>query len=341
MEAIDDLSSKIVSVFDTAIHSYVTLMVLLIVIVLIYLGKNDMSPFTSSYNLSEPTIDSLNDSTKFGISTVSVVQFLFATILVILFVWVIFHAIKRMFGINIIQTIKNIFSNTHLNGVIDTIDEKIEDIENSFLKSITSSKEKIKHVDEKIEDKTKEVRNKFEEAKDAISDKKLQVENKIEHTKILSNEEVFNVSNNKYTYDDAKSICKAYNSRLATYQEVEDSYNAGGEWCNYGWSENQLALFPTQSKTYDKLQKIKGHENDCGRPGVNGGFMDNSDLKFGVNCYGVKPKKTEEDEKLMKATQLYPKTKEDIELEKKVAFWKENIDQVRLTPFNHEKWSRI
>ena len=102
-----------------------------------------------------------------------------------------------------------------------------------------------------------------------------------------------------------------------------------------------MALFPTQSNTYDKLQKIKGHENDCGRPGVNGGFMDNSDLKFGVNCYGVKPKKTDEDEKLMKATQLYPKTKEDIELEKKVDFWKENIDQVKLTPFNREKWSRI
>jgi hypothetical protein len=31
-----------------------------------------------------------------------------------------------------------------------------------------------------------------------------------------------------------------------------------------------MALFPTQKETWDKLQKIKGHEHDCGRPGING-----------------------------------------------------------------------
>ena len=153
-------------------------------------------------------------------------------------------------------------------------------------------------------------------------------------------EEVFNVSNNKYTYNDAKSICKAYNSRLATYTEVENSYNAGGEWCNYGWSENQLALFPTQENTYDKLQKIKGHENDCGRPGVNGGFMDET-LKFGVNCYGVKPDMDEREKELMKLERIYPKTKSEVELEKQVDYWKERLDEIDVAPFNRDKWNRI
>jgi hypothetical protein len=157
----------------------------------------------------------------------------------------------------------------------------------------------------------------------------------------IKHEEVFNVSNNKYTYNDAKAICSAYNSRLATYKEVEDSYNAGGEWCNYGWSDKQLALFPTQESTYNKLQNIKGHENDCGRPGVNGGFMENSDLKFGVNCYGIKPDMNKNEEKLMSSRQLYPKTQKDIDLEKRVGFWKENIDSVLVSPFNKTKWNRI
>ena len=153
--------------------------------------------------------------------------------------------------------------------------------------------------------------------------------------------EVFNVSNNKYTYNDAKAVCSAYNSRLATYKEVEDSYNAGGEWCNYGWSEDQLALFPTQQETYNKLQKIKGHENDCGRPGVNGGFMGNPDLTFGVNCYGVKPKKSKKDETIMAETQIYPKSPQDIDLEKRVDYWKKHIDNATVSAFNHNKWNRL
>ena len=38
-------------------------------------------------------------------------------------------------------------------------------------------------------------------------------------------EEVFNISNNLYSYQDAKAVCKAMGSRLATYDEIEDAYN--------------------------------------------------------------------------------------------------------------------
>lgn len=112
---------------------------------------------------------------------------------------------------------------------------------------------------------------------------------------IIKRPQVFNIPGNTYGYNDAKALCTAYGSRLATYKEVEDAYNSGAEWCNYGWSDNQNALFPVQQATYDKLQKIPGHENDCGRPGVNGGYIANPQVQFGVNCFGYKPNMTEEE----------------------------------------------
>lgn len=150
--------------------------------------------------------------------------------------------------------------------------------------------------------------------------------------------QVFNIPGNYYNYENAKALCQAYGSKLATYKQVEDSYDNGGEWCNYGWSEGQMILFPTQQKTFDNLQKIKDHENDCGRPGVNGGFMANPNLQFGVNCYGNKPKITEEEEKLMKTATPYPETTQDIVFQKRVDFWKDKIDQILVSPFNYNTW---
>jgi len=150
--------------------------------------------------------------------------------------------------------------------------------------------------------------------------------------------QVFNIPGNYYTYDNAKAICKAYGSELATYQQVEDAYKNGGEWCNYGWSEKQMALFPTQQNTFNNLQNIKGHEHDCGRPGINGGYIANPNVRFGVNCYGNKPKITEEEDELMKISSPYPETIQDIEFQKKVDYWKNHIDDVLVSPFNHNRW---
>ena len=151
--------------------------------------------------------------------------------------------------------------------------------------------------------------------------------------------QVFNIPGNYYNYTNAKALCQAYGANLATYQQIEDSYRNGGEWCNYGWSDGQMALFPTQQKTFDNLQKIKGHENDCGRPGVNGGYMINPKLRFGVNCYGNKPKITDEEEELMQYTTPYPETAEDIAFQKRVEFWKNKVGQILVSPFNYNTWS--
>lgn len=153
--------------------------------------------------------------------------------------------------------------------------------------------------------------------------------------------QVFNVPGNKYVYPDAKALCSAYGSRLATYKEIEDAYDGGAEWCNYGWSEGQMALYPTQQKTWDELQKIEGHENDCGRPGVNGGFIQNPAVKFGVNCYGYKPQMTPEEEDIMASTQIYPKTLKDIAMENRVKYWKDKLTSILVSPFNHSNWSKI
>ncbi len=157
----------------------------------------------------------------------------------------------------------------------------------------------------------------------------------------VSNEEVFNIPGNYYGYEDAKSLCTAYGARLASYDEVENAYKDGAEWCNYGWSQNKLALFPTQKTTYDKLQTIPGHENDCGRPGVNGGYMENDKIKYGVNCFGKKPKITSDEVTLMSNTTPYPKTEKDIAMEKRVEYWKSRLSEILVSPFNYNTWSRV
>lgn len=153
--------------------------------------------------------------------------------------------------------------------------------------------------------------------------------------------QVFNIPGNYYTYDNAKALCSAYGAKLATYDQIESAYNKGAEWCNYGWSANQLALFPTQKASYDHLQQIKGHENDCGRTGVNGGYIANPNVKFGVNCYGYKPKMTGEEDELMKTISPYPETMEDIAFQKEVDKMKTQIDNILVSPFNHTMWTQV
>lgn len=158
---------------------------------------------------------------------------------------------------------------------------------------------------------------------------------------ILLRPQVFNIPGNTYVYSDAKALCSAYGARLATYQEIEDAYKNGGEWCNYGWSDGQMALFPTQQKTFDELQKIEGHENDCGRPGVNGGYIANPMVRFGVNCYGYKPRMTQQEEDMMANEPIYPKTLKDIAMEHRVNYWKDKLTDIIVSPFNHNSWSRL
>ena len=158
---------------------------------------------------------------------------------------------------------------------------------------------------------------------------------------ITFEKQVFHVSDNTNTFEDARALCKAYGARLASYDEIESAQRDGAEWCSYGWSKDQLALFPTQKSTYDKLKKIKGHEHDCGRPGVNGGYIANPKVKYGANCYGYKPEITPDERERMKIDSLYPKTKKDLRFDKKVEEWRRKLGEVLVSPFNRTTWSKV
>jgi hypothetical protein len=156
--------------------------------------------------------------------------------------------------------------------------------------------------------------------------------------------EVFNVDGS-FTYDEAQLICAAYDSNLADYEQIEDTYMGGGEWCNYGWSKGQHAYFPTQKNTWKKLQQSSDAKirQSCGRQGVNGGFVADKTKKMGVNCYGQKPKPTYIDDDLLQQQNsvINAKNEQDIELESKIKYWKEQIDDktISVNHYNQILWS--
>ena len=159
--------------------------------------------------------------------------------------------------------------------------------------------------------------------------------------KVMLKEQVFHLPENKYTYDDAKAICKAYDARLATFDEMKEAYNKGADWCTYGWSDDQMALFPTQREKWDRLQRIKGHEQDCGRPGLNGGYINDASMEYGINCYGSKPSISPEEADKMRQKPFYHKNLKELEFDKKVDYWKNKVNEIEMAPFNHNNWSMI
>ena len=83
-----------------------------------------------------------------------------------------------------------------------------------------------------------------------------------------------------------------------------------------------------------ELKTNPGHENDCGRQGVNGGYIDNQYIKFGVNCFGEKPEQTDKDKAYI----------EILKHSHSPALDHTNYDKTDnklISPFNNDKWSMI
>jgi hypothetical protein len=150
--------------------------------------------------------------------------------------------------------------------------------------------------------------------------------------KPVSKSEVFHVGGNEYTYQDAPAVCAAYDSELATYDQLSTALSLGAEWCAYGWSQGGMALFPTQQTTWTQLQADPISRTSCGRPGINGGYFD-PNTKFGVNCYGIKPSDTN--------GKKYPipigHDKQDTAFIQKL---KKDIASIQVWPFNRNGWSQ-
>lgn len=158
--------------------------------------------------------------------------------------------------------------------------------------------------------------------------------------KFSDKNEVFHISGNDFRYKDAEPLCKAYGARLANYDDMEKAYNKGAEWCEYGWSQDQMAYFPTQKKTWEELQSSESNKNACGRPGINGGYIANPNIRFGVNCYGIKPDISDREKCMMDNTSYYENPEDKI-MNKKEEYWESRISDMLISPFNENKWSRI
>jgi hypothetical protein len=151
--------------------------------------------------------------------------------------------------------------------------------------------------------------------------------------------EVFTISKNNYSYYDAAPLCKALGAELATYEQVKSAWQNGADWCNYGWVKGQMAVFPTQRGTYEELQQgPEDQKGACGKPGVNGGYFDNPELKYGVTCVGKRPSQSQHDANAISAGSTRPLTSSGLEFDKKVQQFKEESDTMGILPFNKEKW---
>jgi hypothetical protein len=150
---------------------------------------------------------------------------------------------------------------------------------------------------------------------------------------------VFTVSKNNYTYYDAAPLCKALGAELATYEQVKDAWQGGADWCNYGWVKGQMAVYPTQKGTYEELQQGPAEQRGaCGKPGLNGGYFDNPELKFGVTCVGKKPRQSQHDANAITSGATRPLTASGLEFENKVLQFKEESENIGILPFNKERW---
>uniref|UniRef100_A0A6C0IER8 Link domain-containing protein n=1 Tax=viral metagenome TaxID=1070528 RepID=A0A6C0IER8_9ZZZZ len=153
--------------------------------------------------------------------------------------------------------------------------------------------------------------------------------------------EVFNVSENEYTYYDAEPLCMALGAELATYDQVKDAWSKGADWCNYGWVKGQAAVYPTQDETWQKVQSGSDeNRNSCGVPGLNGGYFENPEMKFGVNCYGVKPPQSNHSEEVLMKKGKIPLSVPALEVDKKIQDYKTQMDDIGVLPFSENQWSK-
>ena len=156
--------------------------------------------------------------------------------------------------------------------------------------------------------------------------------------------QVFHIPSSIYDYDNAKALCNAYGAQLANIDQMEEAHKSGAEWCSYGWSDNQMILYPTQKSTWEELQKNSdpAMKNSCGRPGINGGYIGDANMKLGVNCYGEKPDMSSASSKLMSGIQNYEAGKMlNPEHEKRVNEMKAKINDIVIAPFNKSAWSLL
>jgi hypothetical protein len=179
---------------------------------------------------------------------------------------------------------------------------------------------------ELIESDLDKLKKELEALKKSMSEKTERVEVKTDEKK-----EVFLVSNNIFSKSDSSKVCKGiFNSDVATKEQLNDSFNNGANWCNYGWTSEGEAYYPLQNETNNTTCK--------GGTGLNGGIMAHNNYSLGVLCYGVKPNE-------QNYTDLI-KIKRDSALsdadQKLLENYHKKLENgtIKIAPFNDKSWSR-
>ena len=148
------------------------------------------------------------------------------------------------------------------------------------------------------------------------------------------------MSENDYTFYDAEPLCRALGAELATYDQVKDAWSKGADWCNYGWVKGQAAVYPTQKETWQKVQSGPDeNKNSCGVVGVNGGYFENPEMKFGVTCYGPKPLQSQHSQELLMREGNVPLSVPALEVDRRTQEFRSQSDSIGVLPFNENKWA--
>lgn len=273
-EIVDD-TKKNVNNFG---NNYTILFILIIVIIIFYL----FFLFSGIDSESYPLLNFLNNM-----------------LWILLIFIILLNTSSYFFNIDIINEIKNFFTNKNKQDV---------DIEFAF------EKEKEKEKDISL--------------------------NTIHTPSNIVKKEVFHIPGNKFTFHDAKAVCKAFDSEIASFDQLKEAQQNGASWCSYGWTDDQLALYPTNENDWNKLKNKSDNKYDCGLPGINGGHIKNTHIKLGANCYGIKPEKSklEKDLELNENNPLYAKTYKEYVFDKRINQWKDKLGNVMIKGFNNETW---
>ena len=89
--------------------------------------------------------------------------------------------------------------------------------------------------------------------------------------------------------------------------------------------------------TYFVMPRVYLDTSHCNKLKI---YLNNPNVRFGVNCYGYKPKITTQEAEIMKNTSLYPITKEEQNFNKEVDYWTTKIKDILVAPFNSKSWSK-
>lgn len=96
--------------------------------------------------------------------------------------------------------------------------------------------------------------------------------------------EVFQVRSNGITYNltrtEADAVCTKYGATIATPEQLQTDFNAGADWCSFGWLSDNTMRFPINTTLIQGCSTV---------PKVQQGVSGNG--KADVNCYGIKPNK--------------------------------------------------